>query len=92
MKIKRIEKLLANFYNKKEHYIHIRNLKQTSNYELILTKLDRTIKFNQGAWLNQYIDVETELRKMNKMILKIIFQILMNNEIFRKVMKNVRKH
>ena len=31
------------------------------------------IKFNQKAWLKLYIDMNTELREMQKMIFKIFF-------------------
>ena len=31
------------------------------------------IKFNQNAWLQSYIDVNTDLRKKRKMFLKNIF-------------------
>ena len=37
-KIKRIEKLVTNFYDKNKYVIHIRNLKQTLNHGLILKK------------------------------------------------------
>ena len=35
MKIEKIEKLLANLHDKTEYVIHIRNLKQTVNHELV---------------------------------------------------------
>ena len=38
MKIEKIEKLLANWYDKKENVIHIRNLKQALNHGLSLKK------------------------------------------------------
>ena len=37
-KIKRIEKLVTNLYDKNKYVIHIRNLKQTLNHGLILKK------------------------------------------------------
>ena len=40
MKIEKMEKLLANLNNKKEYVIHIKNLKQTLNHGLVLTKLN----------------------------------------------------
>ena len=46
MKIEKIEKLLAQLHDKKECFIHIRNLKQTLNYGLVLKKVHRVIKFN----------------------------------------------
>ena len=36
MKLKIVEKLVTDLHDKNEYVIHIRNLKQTLNYELIL--------------------------------------------------------
>ena len=36
MKIEKVEKIVANLYDKTEYVIHIRNLKQTLNYGFIL--------------------------------------------------------
>ena len=47
MKIGKFEKHLANFCDKTEYVIHIRNLKQALNHELVLKKVHRLIKFNQ---------------------------------------------
>ena len=47
MKIEKVEKFAANWHDKTETVIHIRNLKQ----ELVLEEVHRTIKFNQKAWL-----------------------------------------
>ena len=71
--------------------MHIRNLKQAINHGLVLKEVHRVTKFNQKAWLKPYIDVNTELRKNAKMILKKIFQV-MDNAVFRKSMKNVGSH
>ena len=36
MKIEKVEKLVANLHHKTEYVIHIRNLKQALNHELVL--------------------------------------------------------
>ena len=47
MKIEKVEKLVANLHDKKEHLIHRRNLKRASYHESVLKKVHRVIKFNQ---------------------------------------------
>ena len=55
MKIQKIEKLVANVHDKTEYVIHIRNLKEALNQILVLTKVQRNIKFNQNTWLNHIL-------------------------------------
>ena len=47
MKIERVEKIVTNLHHKTEYSIHIKNLKQALNHELVLRNLHRVIKFNQ---------------------------------------------
>ena len=54
--------------------------------------MNKTLKFNQKAWLKLYIDMNTDLRKKSKIILKKNSLELMNTADFRKAMENVRKH
>ena len=49
MKIEKVENPVANFRDKNEYVIRIRNLKQAINNRLVLKKLHRLIKFNQNA-------------------------------------------
>ena len=73
MKIEKVEKLAANLHDKTEYVTHIRNLKQASYHGLVLENVHRMIKSNQNAWLKPYIDMNTDLRKNQKMIVKKIF-------------------
>ena len=68
------------------------NLKQALNHGLVLKKVHRVTKFDQNAWLTPYINLNTDLRKKQKMILKETFFSLMNNADFGKTMEYVRKH
>ena len=70
MKIIKCNKLVCNLYDKNKYVVHIRSLKQALNHGLILKKIYKVIRFNQEAWLKEYIDLNTELRKQTKMILK----------------------
>ena len=46
LKIEKDKKLVTNLTDKTKYLIHIRNLKQALNLELILKKVYRVIKFN----------------------------------------------
>ena len=70
LKIIKCNKLVCNLYNKNKYVVHIRSLKQALNHGLILKKIYKVIRFNQELWLKEYIDMNTELRKQAKMILK----------------------
>ena len=59
MNIEKVEKLVANLDDRTEYVIAIRNLKQALNYELVLKKVHRVIKFNQNTWLKPYMDMNT---------------------------------
>ena len=92
MKINKYNKLLCNLYDKKSYVVQIRSLKQALNHGVILQKVHRVIQFNQEAWLKEYIDMNTELRKQAKNDFEKDFFKLMNNSVFRKTMENVREH
>ena len=50
--------------------MQIKVLKLALNHGLVFKKVHRVIQFNQKDWLKPYIDMNTELRKKLKMILK----------------------
>ena len=63
MNINKCSKLVCNLYDKINYVVHIRSLKQALDHGLILKKVHRVIQFNQEAWLKEYIDMNTELKK-----------------------------
>ena len=94
MKINKCSKLVCNLGDKNDYVVHIRSLKQALDHGLILKKVHKVIQFNQEAWLKEYIDTNTELRKQakKKNDFEKDFLKLMNNCVFGKTMENVRKH
>ena len=63
MIIDKTKKLVCNLHDKKNYVVHISILKLALDHGLKLRKVHRVIEFNQKAWLKEYIDVNTELRK-----------------------------
>ena len=92
MIIDKTKKLVRNLHDKKNYVVHISALKQALDHGLKLRKVHRVIEFNQKAWLKEYIDVNTELRKKASNDFEQDFFKLMNNAVFGKTMENVRKH
>ena len=71
------------------YYYIIIILKQALNHRLVLKKVHRVTKFNQNAWLKPYTDIITDLRKKARNDFEK--EKLMNNAVFGKAIKNVRK-
>ena len=50
----KIEKAMANLYDKVEYVIHIRHLKQPLSHRLVLKTVHKVLNFNKNAWLKSY--------------------------------------
>ena len=92
MKVNKVKKLVCNITDKENHSIHIVALKQALNHGLVLKKVHSVISFRQEAWLNPYIDLNTELRKNAKNEFEKDFYKLKINSINDKTVQNDRKH
>ena len=86
MVISNTKKLVSNLNDKKNYVVHINVLKQAIDHGLKLRKVHRVIEFDQEAWLKEYIDVNTELRKKATNDFEKDFFKLINNAVFRKTM------
>ena len=84
--------MVPNLYDKVKYVIHIRALDQALKHGLVLEKIHRAIEFNQSDWMKGYIDFNTLLRTQARNDFEKDFYKLMNNSVFGKTMKSVRKH
>ena len=91
MKVNKCKKLVCNLYGKKDYVDRIRSLKQVLNHGLKIKKIHKALKFNQRAWLKEYIDMNTDLKKNAENDFEKDFYKLMNNAAYGKTMGNVRK-
>ena len=88
MQIEKVKKLVR---LKRTCYTHT-TFKRSNKLWINIEKGAKVIKFNQKIWLKPYNYLNTKTRKNGKYDFKKSFLKLMNNAIFEKNMKNVRKY
>ena len=62
IKIGNVEKLISNLNNKTNYVVHYENLKLYESLGLKITKIHRGVKFEESAWLEEYNNLNTQLR------------------------------
>ena len=93
VKIGNIGKLIPILNKKTNYVVHYENLKLYESLGLKNTKIHRVIKFEESAWLDEYIDLNTKLRieaKQSGKNFEIDFFKLTNNSVFGKALENIR--
>ncbi len=66
LRMKKNKKLILNVRDKTNYVVHIRNLEYYLQKGLIVSKINRCIKFNQSKWMKSWIDFNTEKKKKSK--------------------------
>ena len=62
VKIGKVQTLIPNLNDKTNYIVHYENLKLYESLGLKITKLHRGIKFEESAWLEDHININTKLR------------------------------
>ena len=57
-----IEKIIPNLNKKTNYVVHYENFKLYEILGLKITKIHKGIKFEESAWLEEYINLNTKLR------------------------------
>ena len=86
-----VKKLVPNLMNKNNYVIHYRNLQQCLELGMKLKKIHRILKFKQKDWMKPYIDFNTQKRKEATSEADKNHFKLINNAVYGKTMKNMRK-
>ena len=85
------EKLIPNLNAEKKYVVHYLNLKLYFSLGMKLTNIHKVVTIRETPWRKQYINFNTEKRKMAKNYFEKDFFKLMNNAVFGKTMENLRK-
>nr|DAC81386.1 TPA_asm: PolB [Parasteatoda house spider adintovirus] len=86
-----VSKLIPNLRDKNRYVLHYRNLKLYLKLGLKMKKIYKILLFKQEAWLQPFINFNTEMRKKATNSFDKDFYKLMNNSMFGKTLENLRQ-
>ena len=86
VKIRNVEKLIPILKNKTNYVVHYENLTLYEGLGLKITKINRRIKFEESAWLEERINLNTKLRieakqSGNNFDVDFFFKLLNNSNL-----------
>ncbi|KAK9688151.1 hypothetical protein QE152_g35762 [Popillia japonica] len=87
----KVNKLICDFYDKKNYIVHYKTLKLYKDLGMEITKVHRGIEFGQVDFIKPYVEFCTVQRQKAKNEFEVGFWKLMVNAIFGKSMESVRK-
>ena len=90
LKIPNNKKLLLTLEDKNDYVVHYENLKFYLKQGMRLKRVKRVLEFDQECWMEPYIRMNTDFRKLAKNDFEKNFYKLMNNSVFGKTMENLR--
>ena len=90
LKITKNSKLLLTLEDKNDYVVHYENLKFYLKQGMRLKRVKRVLEFDQECWMEPYIRMNTDFRKLAKNDFEKNFYKLMNNSVFGKTMENLR--
>ena len=91
LKLGKVKKLTQNLRDKKAMVLHGKNLQLYLSLGMKLKLIRRGLKFSEKDFMKCYIDKNTSLRSQAKNDFEKELFKLMNNSVFGKTMKNLRK-
>ena len=84
-------KLAPNLRNKDRYVLHYQNLQLYLSLGIRLKKVCHALHFKQSPWMEPYIRMNTELRKVANSDFEKDLYKFMNNSVFGKTIENLRR-